>query len=297
LASDLELPELAPQQANEEPDAEIALGRIDGPQSNGSSPRQVAGGSSFSIPEVANYVVMGGKTLIVEPVAKADPRNVRLYLLGSAMGLLLHQRGILPLHANAVEIEGQAVAFMGPSGAGKSTLAAWFHDRGFQVVADDVCAVHFDAQRHPWVSQGLPRLRLWKSALDATGRSDQQFERSYAGDDEWDKFDVPLSHWTCAGRLLPLAAVYLLSLGDELSIEALGGIAATDAIFANTYRGQYIDGVEQVRNHWESSLRLISSTPIFTATRQWGFDRFDEQVDAIIEHARGIARRTLKEVG
>ena len=297
LASDLELPELALIPPGGKPDAEIVLAEVAKAESGNGAPRSADGLASFSIPEVARYSVVGGRKLCVDPAECADPRNVRLYLLGSAMGLLLHQRGILPLHANAIEIDGQAFAFMGPSGAGKSTLAAWFHDRGYHVVADDVCAIHFDAQRQPWVSQGLPRLRLWKSALDATGRCDEQFQRSYAGDDEWDKFDVPLTQRSRSSELLPLAAAYLLESGDEYSIEALGGVAATDAIFANTYRGQYLDGAEQARNHWESSLQLISTVPIFSASRRWGFDRFDEQAEKIVEHARGIGLRALKEAG
>ena len=67
------------------------------------------------------------------------------------MGAALHQRGILPLHANAVEIDHRAVAFMGASGAGKSTLAAWFHDQGYPILADDVCVIRADdgAARSP----------------------------------------------------------------------------------------------------------------------------------------------------
>lgn len=297
LASDLELPELTPHSATGEPDAEIVLDKIPEVQSRIASPRIVDGAASFSIPDVACYSVVEGRKLLVDPANGADLKNVRLYLLGSAMGLLLHQRGIFPLHANAVEIEGQAFAFMGPSGAGKSTLAAWFHDRGYRVIADDVCAIHFNGQRQPWVSQGLPRLRLWKSALDATGRCETQFQRSYAGDDKWDKFDVPLGHDPAPEGLLPLAAIYLLGSGGDFSIESLGGVSAVDAIFANTYRGQYLDGAEQARNHWQSSLSLISTTPTFTVTRQWGFDRFDVQADAIVRHACDLASRALEDAG
>ena len=262
-----------------------------------SGPQPIEGGAIFAVPEVARYAVLDGRRIIVDPADGADPRNVRLYLLGSAMGLLLHQRGILPLHANAVEIGGQAFAFMGPSGAGKSTLAAWFHDRGHRVIADDVCAVRFDAQSRPWVSQGLPRLRLWKSALEASGRSDGHFERSYAGDDQWDKYDVPLAQSGVASDPVPLAALYLLTEGDELAIDRLEGIAAADAVFANTYRGQYIDGSQQARSHWESSLKLISAVPIFSAARHWGFERFDEQAGGLLDHARSISLPLAKEAG
>jgi hypothetical protein len=296
LVSDLAFPELASKDGDKAADVDVRLGHVP-PSASGPSPEPIEGGAVITVPYVARYAVLEGRRIIVDCDDGADPRNVRLYLLGSAMGLLLHQRGILPLHANAVEIDGQAFAFMGPSGAGKSTLAAWFHDRGLRVVADDVCAVHFDVQSRPWVSQGLPRLRLWKSALEATGRSDEHFQRSYAGDEQWDKYDVPLMQPDKASDLLPLAAIYLLSEGEEFAIEGIDGVAAADAIFANTYRGQYIDGGRQARNHWESSLKLIAAAPLFSVSRLWGFAGFDEQARRIIDHAEGIARQSVREAG
>ena len=118
-------------------------------------------------------------------------RNVRLFLLGSAFGVLLHQRGLLPLHANAIEIDGRAVAFMGPSGAGKSTLAAWFHDRAFRVIADNVCAISRNSEGRRQAAPGLPRLRLWAEALELMGRSSHALNRSFVDDDD-EKFDVPM---------------------------------------------------------------------------------------------------------
>ena len=218
----------------------------------------------FACPGGCGYAVLEGRRIIVDPADGADPRNVRLYLLGSAMGLLLHQRGVLPLHANAVEIDGQAFAFMGPSGAGKSTLAAWFHDQGLRVVADDVCAVHFDAQLRPWVSQGLPRLRLWKSALEATGRSDGHFQRSYAGDEQWDKFDVPLVQPDEAQR--PVAAGRYLSPArsrrssrSRVSRDCSGGCHFRQHLSGPVYRRRRT-GAKPLG----VSLKLIAGVPIFS---------------------------------
>ena len=113
--------------------------------------------------EAGRYAVRGGCEIFYDPAEGASARNVRLYLLGSAFGALLHQRGILPLHANAVALDGQVHAFLGHPGAGKATLAAAFHDRGYRLLSDDVCAVRLDAQDRPWVEPGMPRLRLWRS--------------------------------------------------------------------------------------------------------------------------------------
>ena len=50
--------------------------------------------------------------------------DVRVFLLGSCIGALLHQRGILVLHAGAIHTDKGAVLFTGPWGIGKSTLLA-----------------------------------------------------------------------------------------------------------------------------------------------------------------------------
>src|SRR4051812_25201168 len=147
-------------------------------------------GLVLTIPDVARYRIEGGREIVVDSGPEVPERNVRLYLLGSAFGALLHQRGLLPLHANAIEVEGKAVAFMGASGSGKSTLAAWFHDRAHRIVADDVCVLRFDELGGAMAQPGLPRLRLWDEALEATGRNAADFSRSYVGDESYNKFDV-----------------------------------------------------------------------------------------------------------
>ena len=160
LCSALDLPELCSDTLGGDPDVHIRMTRSDVTDSE----------ASLVIDGIARFAVRNGNEIIVSPEPGVPERNVRLYLLGSAMGILLHQRGLLPLHANAIEIDGKAVAFMGPSGSGKSTLAAWFHDQGYCVIADDVLVVRFDQEGQAQACAGLPRLRLWKDVLEATGR-------------------------------------------------------------------------------------------------------------------------------
>src|SRR5687767_37791 len=118
------------------PDVTISIGAV-GPVSGPPGVDLQDDALVLRIPEVASYRI-DATSILVSPAPAVPEQNLRLYLLGSAFGALLHQRGLLPLHANAVEIDGKAVAFMGASGEGKSTLAAWFHDRGFNIIADDV---------------------------------------------------------------------------------------------------------------------------------------------------------------
>lgn len=275
VRSELELPELPPHSFEGEPEVAIRCGRSDG-------------GTLIAIDGIAEFRVSNGSRVSVCASPGASPRNVRLYLLGSAMGLLLHQRGLLPLHANAVDLDGRAIAFIGPSGSGKSTLAAWFHDNGYQVLADDVCVVRFSDDDAPSVCPGLPRLRLWKEALEASGRDAAHFARSYAGDEKWEKFDVPLDHAGAPMAATPLAAIYLLAEGHPAGVEPLFGVEAAEALFANTYRGRFVAEAGKPKMHWEACVRLVRSTPIFRAVRHWGLDRLEEESRRLLDHARSL---------
>lgn len=222
--------------------------------------------------------------IAVETAPGASQRNVRLYLLGSAMGALLHQRGLLPLHANAIGVVGasggaRAVAFMGASGAGKSTIAAWFGDRGHRVLADDVCVLGFG--KDGVIAQpGLPRLRLWKDALDERRLDPANYPRSF---DDMEKYDIPTKQ--ADATAIPLAAIYRLERSDDARIVRLTGAAAVEALVANTYRGAYLQHIGGAARHLADCIRLAREVPVFSAGRAWGFDRFDAEASALETHA------------
>lgn len=295
IRSELPLPELLAADPQSEPQVEIRLGKVSANAASGGGLQPIKGGVVLTIDNIARYAITCGSRITIDREADVPDVNVRLYLLGSAMGVLLHQRGLLPLHANAVEIDGKAFAFMGASGAGKSTLAAWFHEHGYRVLADDVCALSFGAGEVPFVTPGLPRLRLWKEALEGTGRQADEFSRSYAGDDSYDKFDVPIAHGTTVPASIEVAGIYVLGKGDSFSIRPLEGLEAAEAVFANTYRGAYVPAAGNVRGHWESCVKLVSSTPIFQLSRAWDLSRVSGEIQEIVAHATQIASQSRPE--
>ena len=111
---------------------------------------------------IARYLVTEGRKFVVDPDANALPLDVRAYLLGAIFVVLCQQRGLLPLHASAIAGKSGVVAFLANSGHGKSTLAAHLAQRGFRVLADDVCLI--DAtQPAAMVIPTAPWLKLWRS--------------------------------------------------------------------------------------------------------------------------------------
>lgn len=288
VRSEIPLPELFEARPGGAADVTIRLGAV--PVIDGSDGRPAVDGDALllHISGIARYRIAGGDTIVVDPEPGVPDRNIRLYLLGSAFGALLHQRGLLPLHANAIEVDGKAVAFMGASGAGKSTLAAWFHDRGHRVISDDVCVVSPSETGRAFAIPGLPRLRLWQDALQATSREAAGYDRSYVGDDLWDKFDVPIASDRVPEAPIDLAAIYLLDQGETAAITRISGVAAAEAVFDHTYRGAFVPMLNADHGHWSACVRLISQVPIFRFERLWGQATMDEQNLRVLEHARSL---------
>lgn len=177
------------------------------------------------LPKICQLWIQDGTTITIQPEAGVDEQVLRSCILGSVFSVLLQQRGFLVLHASAVIIQGQAVAFIGVSGSGKSTTASAFMQHGYPVITDDVLAVQF-RDGTPEVIPSYPVIKLLPDAVEA-------LDYSTAG--------LPLLHATSHKRIktfdaeqlqasYPLQKVYLLARGDCSEIEPLSPAAALLAL-------------------------------------------------------------------
>ncbi|MGO4255213.1 hypothetical protein [Marmoricola sp. RAF53] len=219
-------------------DVTIRLGTLDAAEAADLSPLglwrrgDVCG---IEVPDVGRYEARRGTEIVVDPLPDADPKAVRVFLLGSAMGATMMLRGALVLHGNAFRIGDACAVVVGHSGAGKSTLAAEFDRRGFDVLSDDVVPVDGAGLALP----GYPRIKLWEDALDRLGRSTADLERIH---DAHEKFQVPLERGALAP--LPLRWVFVLEkhAGDDLRLEPAHGAVAFSLLHEHTYRNDLVLG-------------------------------------------------------
>ena len=80
----------------------------------------------------------------------------------------MQQRGILCLHATAMDVNGRTIAIAGDSGAGKSTTAMALRQRGHSVLVDDVTLLDQSGDK-PVFIPFRRRLHLLRDAADAVG--------------------------------------------------------------------------------------------------------------------------------
>jgi hypothetical protein len=246
---------------------------------------QVAGGDALlTVAGIARYLVRDGREIVVEPASGGTERMVRLFLLGSALGILCHQRSLLPLHANAIVVGDGACAFAGPSGAGKSTLAAYFSRAGYAVLCDDVCVVDPGGGGEMLAWPGLPRLKLWGDASSAFGHDIARLDRVIDG---MDKYQIKLPSAPDL-RAVPLRRLYLLSRAEpgETEIVRLRGRAAMEVIMAQTYRAGYLGTMGLTERHFRQCAALASRIQVYAAPRAWGYERFDDEAGRLARHFR-----------
>lgn len=278
LGSEIPLPDLGSPLAAGEPDVVIRYGELSAPPPEVMLPLglwrdgEVCG---IEVPDVGRYEARGGTEIVVDPLPDADPKAVRLFLLGSAMGATMMLRGCLVLHGNAFRMGDACAVVLGHSGSGKSTLAAEFHRRGHDVLSDDVVPVDAAGLALP----GYPRIKLWDDALDRLGRSAEGLERIH---DDHAKFQVPLER----GRLepLPLRWVYVLErhVGDDLRVEEAGGAVTFELLHEHTYRNELVHGLAAVATHLQQCARLAGQARVRRVLRPAETMTAEATADAIL---------------
>lgn len=278
--SALPLPELRSAADGGEPDVVVVLDAAPPPDLPELVADVRADARSFwmEVPGVARFLVEDGCRLAVELLPGSEAGDVRAFLLGSAVGALLHQRGVLPLHASAVEVGGRAIAFVAPSGGGKSTMAMHLHHLGCRVIADDICAIEVgNGTARLW--PGLRNLKLWRASLAAIDQGPGECEPVLA---TIDKYRVPATA-LAEYRAFELAAVIELDWGAVPALDPVPGAAAVGALVAHTFRGQLVAAMGREAAHWRQCLDLFGAAGHFRLTRPRALDRLDASSALILD--------------
>lgn len=270
VATWIPFPELEPAPDDAPVDAVIRLGEVPADLTDAKfrgARFQTAPGRLLAwIPGAGRFLTSDGREIRLQPDPESTEADLRALLLCSPMGGLLHQRGILPLHASVIVSSQGAVAFMGVSGRGKSTLAAHFAARGFRVLADDVAAVTFDAAGRSVVQPGLPQFKLWPNSARELGKEVEALPRLRP---QLEKRTLAFRESFCS-EPVPLASLYVLT-GDsripEPSLTLQPVLKRVTFLLENTYRAQYLPGLGIQKAHFQSLSRLAAQVPLTTITR------------------------------
>jgi hypothetical protein len=169
--------------------------------------------------------------------SRSQLSTVRHLLLDQVLPAISSGERASGLHASAVVVDGEAIAFAGKTGLGKSTLAASFAAAGFPALTDD-CLIVKDGRGQFLAVPTYSSLRLWNDAADALGRGIGRGHQVAAYSRKI-RLNGSTSKIPFSATPAPLRCVYLLATrpaSRRVEIEPLSERGAFIALVRLTFR-------------------------------------------------------------
>jgi hypothetical protein len=290
VSSDIELPGLFP----------APLGACDVAIRRGPVPRTlddaVAAGPIWAmtsdtfllrVPGIGRFLINEGHTLVYEAEPGEARGDIVVFLMGTAFGILLRQRGLAVLHASSVRVNGAAMLFLGPSGAGKSTLAAALGQRGYPLLTDDFCVVSLDAGGTPLMHPDGRLHKLWAQAIS---RLDLDRRRGNAVRGHLEKFYVEPAHATISDAPLPVGPVYVLREARATlppGIQRPNIVDAALLLRQNAFRARVARKMGQHGLYLQIAAAISNRAGVFQLTREMDFAALPEVIAGLERHWAG----------
>jgi hypothetical protein len=240
-------------------------------------------------PQLADFEVSGeGERVDAWPVPGVQASTVQHLFLNQATPLALSRQGKLVLHASAVEVDGNAVAFIGRSGRGKSTLAASFARSGMRFLTDDGLQLEWMEGRLMCLPSH-PSIRLWQDSEQALVPRNST--------------SAPPVEYTSKTRFLAgsellfcnqprqLRHIYSLGAGNAsaITIEPVRPSAALLDMVRNSFLLD-IGEQEMLARHFDEISRIAELPIHFELDYPRRYETLDSLRDAIVRHvAQGAA--------
>lgn len=278
IHSEIFLPELVTHKSKT-PDLTIKYGNFDIHSGD-----TIVEGENFRVTEntiyrfwdnIGKFKIVNGNEIIINPVLDINNLILRSFILGTVMASLLYQRGLFVLHASAVNINNNVIAFLGSKGYGKSTTAMTFYKEGYPIIADDYIAID-PRNTIPLIYPGFPSLRL---SYKSRNHGNFSTKRVYYKEYEMDKLHVPVDN-NFSSEELPLKKLYLLKKGKNTKISDFKPQEAIMKLIENTFginRFKESDIIENL-NHCTSLLKNVDISLLEVPD---SLDRIYEVVESI----------------
>jgi hypothetical protein len=285
ISSELALPELLPIEFNK---ADIIIREDKVPHSIEKSvitegPGLTIGESEYllKVLNIASYYVSNGNEILVEKLAEADEKSVRLFLLSNAMTAALYQSNIVSLQASGIFHQNGIILFTGKSGTGKSTLLAALQKKGYQVFTDDVCVLKPNHDGSIKLYAAYPMIKLWEDSF-------AKMNLETPGDELKIRADLPkyasFFHSRFNSQPQELQQLFLIenTFGDNVYSEALNPVQLFAELRNNVYKGLQMESMNKQELVFRSISQLIRKTTAYKIKRSTQGNTINDMV-AFIE--------------
>ena len=244
---------------------------------------------AFEATGVGRFRITDGSLIEVMPLCAEELHHLAVYVLGSCMGAVIHQRGMFPIHGSCVTNGVRSVLITGDSGAGKSTLAAEFLSRGWRLLTDDVAVIcdPLGEEGGPIVQPSYPSQKLWADSMERYGVDDDQVHSLYARNGR-EKYGIDVATSFCV-QPAPLTLIIRLAAVEDFptTVQPVEGFAKVDQLVNNTYRA-YMIAPENRQQHFQRCVTMGTHIPMALAVRNKSEQTAALLCDRIIEYMEAL---------
>ncbi len=191
-----------------------------------------------------------------------ENNDIGTFILGTGIGTILIQRGILVLHANALEKDGKGIICLGNSGVGKSTIAYLLMQKGWKLISDDLVAVTPKGMILP----GIPRIKLWQDVVELLDLDKNSLPRLRK---KINKFLIKGEHIISSEKIVPLHKIYVINRSREFNSEKNIKISDINSqqisllcLKKNYYRPRIVRGIGMEACYFKQTVNLLKSIPL-----------------------------------
>ena len=216
------------------------------------------------------------QTARVHLAANVHPGIAGLLVIGNVIAIVLDLHGESVLHASAVAMNGNALAFLGQSGMGKSSLAALCCANGARFVTDDLLRVQSDAtgwQCFP----GTGQLRLRKDAAILA----ENVPLTAMETTPDDRLALKLNDDFSMPRLQAIVIPQLSRTCNEVRLERIQQSKALVYLMAFA-RMQELRDRENRQRRLDFLGRIAARVPLFVAEIPWGLPLHHDVASALM---------------
>lgn len=232
-------------------------------------------------------IAVGRTTVELCPTKRVGPQSLFSYYAVYILGFLLHHRDYLTIHASAVEVDGETIAFVGPKGTGKSTMASLFYAQGHRLISDDLIACWpYSTDASPHVDPGFPWMKLSERSLgEVLGQSGDKLERTVP---DSSKRIVPI-HGRQPDSSLPLRHIYVLGYHDdsydskEVEVKRAETKEACLVLLSNAFVQMFLEEADADPDHLDRCAALAQCVPVSVLIRPRSIGALPSVYDAVLD--------------
>ncbi|NJP38028.1 aldolase [Alkalicoccus luteus] len=235
--------------------------------------------------DLAVFSIEGGRLIRVGMLRDSKLDQVRLFLLGTCMGIILMQRSQLTLHGSVVWYQGKTIAFTGNSGAGKSTLAASYLKKGAMLISDDLIPVKINSKGEVIVIPAYAQQKLWTKSLSTLEMDQSKYLPLF---DRKTKFAVPCEDkFTKEEKKLDIIIeviktehIPFCEITEVINLEKLPLVAR------QTYRGFLVPYIQTPQWHFQYASAIAEKVSMWQLKRPDDEDTFSQVqqlIDTVLE--------------